>query len=106
MNNETCFKISMISIEDIKSNIIANIPQYFYTEKSYEGNFIGSEALTQVMIFNEEKIFDFSDENEKNNNLMNVTIGMFHETGHETFHTNIDIGRNRSPLFCIIKNLI
>lgn len=103
MNNETCYKISMISIEDIKSNILSNIPQYFYTYDSDEEKYIGSDSRTQVMIFNEKKIFDCSDKNKENNNLMNITIGMFHESGHETFHMNIDIGANRSPILCVNK---
>ena len=35
---------------------------------------------------------------------MNVTLGMFHESGHEKFNMNSKIGGDRSPLFCIDKN--
>ena len=106
INNENCLKISMLSIEEIKSHIIKNIPKYFYTFNSFNGDYIMTDARTQIMIFNEKKIFEYpgSNNNTHNNNIMNVTLGMFHESGHEKFHMNSKIGGDRSPLFCIDKN--
>ena len=101
MNNKTCFKLSMIPIEDIKSHIIENIPKFFYVFKSNSDIFIATDARTQIMIFNENKILDKS--NDINNNIMNITIGMFHESGHGKFHMNSEVGGDRSPVGCINK---
>ena len=93
----------MISLEDIKSHIIQNIPKYFYIHYSDDERYIGTDARTQVMIFNEKKIFDTKSNNKIKNNIMNVTIGMFHESGHEKFDMNTEIGGNHSPLNCVNK---
>lgn len=103
IDKKRCYKLSMISVEDIKTHIIKNIPRYFYTIYSYINDFIATDARTQVMIFNEKKIFDKNSVNRMKNNTMNVTIGMFHESGHIKFHMNNEVGGDRSPLWCVDK---
>ena len=103
INQENCFKISMISLEDIKSHIIETIPKYFYTYSSKKENYIATDSRTQVMAFNEKKIFDHSSNNQANNNMMNVTIGLFHESGHAKLHMNIEVGGDETPLNCMNK---
>ena len=99
-----CYKLSMISVEDIKSHIISTIPKYFYIFNSNNDEYIGTDARTQIMIFNEKKILDKNSTNKKNNSTMNITIGMFLESGHAKFHMNIDVGGDRSPVRCVNKN--
>ena len=82
INNQQCYKLSMISIEDIKSYIIKNIPKYFFVYSSKQDIYISTERLTQVMCFNEEKLFEFTNKNSTKNNAMNITLGMFHKYGH------------------------
>ena len=103
IKQERCFKLSMISVEDIKSHIIENIPKYFYTYFSDNEKYFATDSRTQVMIFNESKIFDYTSKNKRNNNTMNITIGLFHESGHSKYHSNSDIGGTRSPINCINK---
>ena len=93
----------MISVEDIKSHIIEIIPKYFYTYSSDIDIYIGTDSRTQVMCFNEKKIFDKTSINSKNNNIMNVTLGMFHESGHGKFHMNAEVGGDSSPVNCVNK---
>ena len=103
LSEERCYKLSMISVEDIKSHIIENIPKYFYIYSSNDEDYIGTDARTQVMIFNEKKIFDTKSNKRKENNIMNITIGMFHESGNEKFHMNSEVGGDRSPVNCVNK---
>ena len=103
INNKRFYKLSMISVENIKSLIIQNIPKYFYIYSSNIDDYLGTDARTQVMIFNEKKIFDNTSISKINNNIMNITIGMFHESGHPKFHMNTEVGGDRSPILCIHK---
>ena len=103
ISNEKCYKLSMIAVEDIKSHIIENIPKYFYIYSSNLDNYISTDAITQVMIFNEKKVMDTNSINKINNNIMNITIGMLHESGHLNFHMNTEVGGDRSPVNCINK---
>ena len=103
INNKNCYKISMISISEIKEHLINNIPKYFfyYNDKSADKIAI-SDSNTQVLAFNKEKIF--SDKNATNDNKsMNVSIGMFHEGGHQKFHMNISIGSDIEPILFMDK---
>ena len=104
INQEKCFKLSMISVEDIKYNIINNKTQYFYTYYPNKGKYFETDSITQVSIFNESKIFDYSTNNKENNNIMNITIGIFHESSHIDFHNDNDIDGNSIPINCINKN--
>lgn len=103
LNNKKCFKITMQSIEDIKLHIIENIPKYFFIYNENKNNYIATDSRTQVMVFNENKLFDKTSNNYKKNNIMNITLGMFHESGHIKFHKNTEIGGDHSPLLCINK---
>ena len=103
INNERCYKLSMITVEEIKSHIIENIPKYFYIYSSNLDNYIATDARTQVIIFNEKKVMDKTSINKTNNNIMNVTIGMLHESGHINFHMNTEIGSDHSPVNCVNK---
>ena len=103
VSNERCYKLSMISVEDIKFHIIENIPKYFYIYYSNVEDYIGTDARTQVMIFNENKIFDTKSDKIKDNNKMNIVIGMLHESCHEKFHMNTEIGGEYSPVNCVNK---
>ena len=104
INEKKCYKLSMISVEDIKFHIINNIPKYFYIFNSNSDEYIVTDARTQIMIFNEKKILDKTSINKINNSIMNITIGMFHESGHSKFHMNNDVGGDRSPIRCVNKN--
>ena len=35
---------------------------------------------------------------------MNITIGMFHESGHGKFHMNSELGGYHSPVNCVNKS--
>lgn len=104
INNQKCYKLSMISVEDIKSHIIENIPKYFFVYSSKQDIYISTERLKQVMCFNEEKLFEFTNEISTKNNTMNVTLGMFHECGHAEFHKNIKVGMDCPPKYCVNKS--
>jgi len=105
INNKRCFKMSMIPIEDIKVKIIETIPKYFYTYFSEEDNYIAKDPITQVISFNQQKLFSYIIENNEynkkseNNNIMNVTIGMLHESVQERLDGNTAIQEKDSPLF-------
>ena len=108
ISGEKYFKISMVSVEDIKSHIIENIPKYFYTHSSNREHYIATDPRTQIMSFNEDKIFDYTNNTDdkiktEKNNIMNITIVLFHESGQAKFHKNIEIGGARTPINCINK---
>ena len=104
INKVRCFKISMLSIEEIKYHIIKNIPNYFFTFSSQIQDYVMTDGRTQVMIFNENLILDNNSKNKKNNSIMNVAISLFNESWHMKFHMNNRIGADHSPLFCMNKN--
>ena len=104
MNNETCFKLSMIPVETVKEHIIETIPKYFYVYDSDKDEYISTDSRTQIAAFNQNKIVDKSNNNSQKKSEMNITIGMFHHSGHEKFHMNTDIGGDRSPKGCISKS--
>ena len=75
LNNKSCYKISMISIEEIKEHLVKNIPQYFFAFNEEKGEDIAlTDPKTQIIGFNEQLIFAKRDkilsENEINNNIM------------------------------------
>ena len=104
MNNETCFKLSMIPVETVKEYIIETIPKYFYVYDSDKDEYISTDSRTQIAAFNQNKIVDKSNNNSQKKNEMNITIGMFHHSGHEKFYMNTDIGGDRFPKGCISKS--
>jgi hypothetical protein len=104
MNNETCFKLSMIPVETVKEHIIEIIPKYFYVYDSDKDEYISTDSRTQIAAFNQNKIVDKSNNNSQKKSEMNITIGMFHESGHEKYHMNTDVGGDRSPKNCISKS--
>ena len=105
INNKTCYKISMLSIKEIKEHLLINIPNYFFIYDEESDEFIISDQRTQLLAFNETELFD-SKKNElsKKNNEMNVVVGMFHEVGHLKVDKNIKVGAKSSPLLYIDKN--
>ena len=104
ITNNKCYKLSMISVEDIKSHIIENIPKYFYVFYLNNDIYISTDARTQVMSFNTKNLFEHTGNKSVENNTMNVTLGMFHETGHAKFHKNVEIGGDRFPKYCVNKS--
>ena len=105
IKKEKCFKLSMISVDDIKSHIIQNIPKYFYTYFSNEGKYFYTDSITQVMIFNDSKIFDYISKNAEKNDIMNVAIGMFHESDNFKYQIHTDIDGIGSSINSINKKL-
>ena len=120
LNNENCYKISMIPISEIKEHLINNIPKYFFYYNDKNGDNIAmSESKTQILGFNEQSIFlnkdnnnnndninDNNDDNNNNNNdnaAANVLIGMFHEGGHQKFHMDIKKSYKKEPFLFIDK---
>ena len=107
INNKNCYKISMIPISEIKEHLINNIPKYFfyYNHKGGE-NIAVSDSITQILAFNKEEIFSENTNNIHNNDnrIMNVTISMFHEGGHQKFHMDFKTGYNVETLLFINKN--
>ena len=104
INNEICFKLSMIPVKTVQDHILELIPKYFYIYESNKEIYGSSDSRTQVTAFNDNKIIDQSNNYHKNNSLMNVTIEMLHESGHTKFHMNNDVGGDRSPKACINKS--
>ena len=105
LNEIQCYKLSMISIQEIKSHLINNIPKYFFVYFEDETDFIISDQRTQILAFNEEQLFRLKGEElSKGNKAMNVVIGTFHESGHQKLHMNIDVGAKLSPMWYITKN--
>ena len=102
INNKNCYKISMIPISEIKEHLIKNIPKYFfyYNHKGGE-NIAISDSITQILAFNKEEILSENINNIHNNDnrIMNVTISIFHEGGHQKFHMD-----NFEPILFINKN--
>ena len=108
LNNKSCYKISMISIEEIKEHLVKNIPQYFFAFNEEKGEDIAlTDPKTQIIGFNEQLIFAKRDkilsENEINNNIMNVLISMFHEGAHQKYHMNIKVRTKNEPILFITK---
>ena len=104
INNEQCYKMSMISVENMKSHIIDNIPKYFYIFNLNNNIYISTDSRTQVMSFNTRLLFEYTSNKSDENNTMNVTLGMFHEGGHAKFHKNVEVGGDRSPKYCVNKS--
>ena len=108
LNNKSCYKISMIQIDEIKEHLIRNIPNYFFCYNDEKGEDIAiTDPKTQIIGFNEQLIFTkrnkILSENEINNNIMNVLIGMFHEGGHQKYHMNIKERAKNEPILFITK---
>ena len=108
LNNKTCYKISMVSIQDIKEHLKRNIPKYFFCYNTKNGENIAiPDPKTQIIGFNEQQIFEKKgkeiSENEIKNNIMNVLICIFHEGGHQKFHMNINSGSSIEPVLFITK---
>ena len=61
LNNNYCFKISMISIKEIKKYLIDNIPKYFFTFSEECNQSIISDQRTQILAFNPKKLFKIKD---------------------------------------------
>ena len=101
LNNKECYNISMLSIEEIKNHLIINIPKYFFFFISESDDYIISDQRTQLLAFNAKELFDLDDPNEQNN-IMNIVIGMFHESGHLKLH--MKVGAKKSPIIYINKN--
>ena len=99
LNHQTCYKISMLSIENIKNHLINDIPQYFFTFNSNRSDFATSDSRTQIMAFNQYKLKNNNnqDDKAKKNTSMNITITILHESGHKKYHNNDEVGSNRSP---------
>lgn len=111
LNNRSCYKISMISIKEIKEHLINNIPKYFFCYSMKNGEDIAiSDPKTQIISFNEQEIFGTKDkdeeltENEINNDIMNILICVFHEGGHQKFHMNIKVSSKCEPIMFITKD--
>ena len=102
INNKICYKISMISINEIKEHLLINIPNYFFFYNAECDELIISDSRTQLLAFNETELF--SSEESKENKEMNVVVGMFHEEGNLKVHMNIKVGSKSSPLLYIDKN--
>ena len=104
INNKNCYKISMIPISEIKEHLIKNSPKYFfyYNHKGGE-NIAISDSITQILAFNKEEILseniNINNIHNNDNRIMNVTISMFHEGGHQKFHMD-----NFEPILFINKN--
>ena len=110
LNNKSCYKISMISIKEIQEHLINNIPKYFFCYSMKNGeNIVISEPKTQIIGFNEQKIFGKKDEdeelseNEINNEIMNILICVFHGGGHQKFPLNIKVSSKCEPIMFITK---
>ena len=108
LNDKTCYKISMISINKIKEYLLNNIPRYFYCYKKKNGNDIAiSDPRTQVMGFNESEIFikksKTPSKEENENEIMNIVICLFHEGGHQKFHMNINMKFKNEPILFMTK---
>ena len=102
-NKKNCYKLSMLSIDDIKKHILKNNCDYFFVVESPLSDYASSDSRTQVEFYN---IFLLIDENEsEETNIMNVAISKFHESGHIKFHSNEKIGALSSPILFINKNL-
>lgn len=99
LNHQTCYKISMLSIENIKNHLINDIPQYFFTFNSNRSDFATSDSRTQIIAFNQYKLKNNNnqDDKAKKNTSMNITITILHESGHKKYHNNDEVGSNRSP---------
>ena len=102
INDKNCYKISMISISEIKEHLINNIPKFFfYYHDKNVNNIAISDSITQILAFNKEKIF--SHQNNNNSNAMNVSIGMFHEGGHQKYRMDILVGSDIEPILFMDK---
>jgi len=104
INEKRCYKLSMISVEDIKSHIINNIPKYFYIFNYNKDEYISKDPSTEIMIFNEKKILDKKSINKVNNNIMNIAIGMLYESLRSKFYMSNNIMDDNSLIWCVDKN--
>ena len=104
INNEQCYKMSMISVEDIKSHIIENIPKYFYIFYLKKNIYVSTDVITKVMSFNTKLLFEYTNDKSVENNIMNVTLAMLHESGYSKFHKNVEVGGECASKYCINKS--
>ena len=102
-NKKNCYKLSMLSIDDIKNHILKNNCDYFFIFESAIGDYASTDSRTQVEFYNTLLLID-EKENEETN-IMNVAISKFHESGHMKFHSNEKIDALSSPILFINKNL-
>ena len=54
LNNNFCYKISMVSIEEIKKHLINIIPKYFFAFSEKCNQSIISDQRTQILAFNQK----------------------------------------------------
>ena len=108
LNNKSCYKLSMISINEIKEHLINNIPRFFFSyNKKNEKDIAISDPKTQILGFNEKELFVKTGKklttDEENREIMNVVMCLFHEGGHQKFHMNIKEKSKNEPLLFITK---
>ena len=103
LNQKNCYKISMISIEEIKEHLLEIVPNYFFVYNAENsGDITISDPKTQMIGFNTQMISS-SNKNDKNTEAMNVSIGMFHESGHEKYPMSINDEFRIEPVSFISK---
>ena len=103
LNQKNCYKISMISIEEIKEHLLEIVPNYFFVYNAENsGDITISDPKTQMIGFNTQMISS-SNKNDKNTEAMNVSIGMFHESGLEKYPMSINDEFRIEPVLFISK---
>ena len=85
LNNKNCYKISMLSISEIKKNLVNNIPKYFYCYfNNYDNQITLIDSTSHIIAFNTTQIFlkqnnQISENEIINSNIMNIVISIFHK---------------------------
>jgi len=106
LNNNYYYKISMISIEEIKKHLINIIPKYFFVFSEDCNQSIISDQRTQILAFNQKKLFKLEDGDEitRKINKMNVVLGLLLEACHQNFHKDDKVGEKFFPTLYITKD--
>ena len=106
LNNNYCYKISMVSIEEIKKHLINIIPKYFFVFSEECNQSIISDQRTHILAFNQKKLFKLEDgdENTRKINKMNVVLILFLEACHQNFQMDDKVGAKFFPILYITKD--
>lgn len=106
LNNNYCYEISMVSIEEIKKHLINIIPKYFFAFSEECNQSIISDQRTQILAFNQKKLFKLEDGDEitRKINKMNVVLILFLEACHQNFQMDDKVGAKFFPTLYITKD--
>ena len=94
-HNDFCYKITMLSLLDIKKDFLNDLPSYYFTYKDpYSDEYAFVCNFSKIIIFNESTIFNLKNSNinpsysDNKDYIVKLTLLKFHEKSHNKYFGN------------------